>query len=176
MTTVVNFSREKTESQLIERFQEALKILASGSLSEGINIIEEIMNHELVREELDDLRYQCYYNMAVVNEELKNIRQTILYYYKCVSMKENDFNTWLKLANYCMKLHNFEQAEYCFQQCLKYIPSAFYENLIYEKMIYTSFLSKNYDTCLQRLNFLMGKDYKPAELLLVKAVLNRARG
>lgn len=161
---------------MIEKFNNALQSLANRKYEEGIQALKEVLEDDIVLEELEDLRYQCYFNLATVNEELKATREALLYYYKCVSMRENDFNIWLKLSNYCISLHYFDQAEHCYQNCLKYIPTSFYENMIYERMIYTAFLMKNYASCQQRIDFLIGKNYKKAELLLLKALVSKNRG
>lgn len=161
---------------MIEKFQFALNDLAKRNYEEGIQSLKELLESDLVIEELHDLRHQCYFNLAVVHEEKKYTREALLYYYKCVSMRENDFNTWLKLSNYCMRLHYFEQAEHCYQNCIKYIPTSFYETLLYEKMVYTAFLMKNYNVCQQRIDFLLPKNYKKAELLLLKAIISREKG
>jgi len=161
---------------LLEKFQKAFENLSKGKYDEGIEALKELINNEIVANEMAELRYQCYFNLALVYEERNAIREALLYYYKCVSMKENDFNIWLKLSNYCMRLHSFEQAEYCYQNCLKYIPTSFYEQMLFEKMIYTAFLTKNYSGCLQRIDFLLPKNYKKPELLLLKGVVSKLKG
>ncbi len=168
--------REKTESLLVEKFQQAIGSLAQSNYEEGIKALKELLENEIVAEELHELRYQCVYNLAVVYEELKSLRDAFIYYYKCVSMKENDFNIWLKLSNYCLRLHYFEQAEHCYQNCVKYIPTSFYENMIYEKMVFTSFLSKNYSAAQQRIDYLLSKNYKSPELILLRGIVAREKG
>ena len=150
--------------------------MGNKNLRTGIKELQEILVNPLVEERLAELRYQCYYNIALAHEELNEYNEALSFFNKCAKMKDNDFNTWLKIAAICHKKGYYDQAEYAYQICAKISPSIVYEKMIFEKMTYLAYLQKKHDVCLQRIQFLLDKNHKKSEMLLLKALISKEKG
>ena len=142
----------------------------------GIKRIQELLKDPLFADGLDELKHQCYINLGMAYQELKNNLTALKFYYKAVQLRESDFATWMKISKICIQKKYFEQADFCLQTALQHVPSLIYENILYEQMTHVSYLKRAYEECLKKIDFLEKKDPFNANIILLKACCYRQLG
>ncbi|KAL4488849.1 hypothetical protein ABPG72_016502 [Tetrahymena utriculariae] len=174
----ISITREKKEARLIEQYEEGLKDFEKRNFDQGVSKMRILLQNKMIREDdFRDLRHACFISLGEVYEnELKLMNESIHYLYKAITLKENDFKTWFKLAKICRYQGYFAQAEKCFFMAQKYMPGTTYQNIIYQSLTYISFLQENVSVFIQRVDYLIANSFNKQHNLCLKAYALRISG
>ncbi|EAS02164.2 hypothetical protein TTHERM_00558470 (macronuclear) [Tetrahymena thermophila SB210] len=174
----ISITREKKEARLIEEYEEGLKDFEKRNFDQGVQKMRKLLQNKMIREDdFRDLRHACFISLGEVYEnELKLMNESIHYLYKAITLKENDFKTWFKLAKICRYQGYFAQAEKCFFMAQKYMPGTSYQNIIYQSLTYISFLQENISVFIQRVDYLIANSFNKQHNLCLKVHALRISG
>ena len=86
----------------------------------GIAILTSIITDPYVSlinpEEFLDLRKQCYYNLALINKDLKNWFESLYYFHQFYILNPTNKTVVTELANISQKVGFFEESLFFWQQ------------------------------------------------------------
>lgn len=100
---------------MIAEYEECLREFEQRKFDAGVAKLRKLLQNKMIREnDFRDLRHACFISLGEVYEkELSLMNESIHYLYKALTLKENDFKTWLKLSKICRFQGYFAQAEKC---------------------------------------------------------------
>ena len=171
-------TREKAESELYSLYDHALSLLDTHSLILGAQILQGLLSNPLVASLNDfDFKLSIVLSLANANEALGRTDEALSLYFKASELKtHNDWNLWLKMALLCEKQGYFQQADLCYQECLKNTRALAFERVLYEKMVRTSFFNEDWESAMRRIDFLGKTAPLSEELTAIKLFILGKKG
>lgn len=115
--------------------------------------------------EYKELRKSIFYNLALIYKERGESRSSLFFLFSYYKLNPENINVISEIAILCRKEGLVEQSLYFFHLAHSKDASASMKLIYLEQIIVMNFILGNYDTCLEKIAYIIRCNYKVSEML-----------